>query len=132
MHVPCFRLSTYHTSSMPQCPVLLLHSHTDMCTHETSQGGVHMRKLALIGAGGKMGLRISKNLLGKPYAVSHVEVSAAGQEALRRELDVACTSVENALKDTEIIVLAVPDRLIGKILEDMLEQIPTRSLVVML
>ena len=35
-----------------------------------------MKNVAVIGAGGKMGYRVSANLRDAPYKVSHVEVSA--------------------------------------------------------
>ena len=40
-----------------------------------------MTKLALLGAGGKMGVRLSTNLQGSRFSVDHVEVSDAGQRA---------------------------------------------------
>jgi len=41
-----------------------------------------MIRIALLGAGGKMGLRITDNLLKSPYSVRHVEISPAGRTAL--------------------------------------------------
>ena len=41
-----------------------------------------MTKIALIGAGGKMGLRLSRNLKGSAYETRHVEISEAGRAAL--------------------------------------------------
>nr|MEC9422064.1 semialdehyde dehydrogenase [Pseudomonadota bacterium] len=39
-------------------------------------------KIALIGAGGKMGVRLSQNLKGSRFNVAHVEVSDAGRDRL--------------------------------------------------
>ena len=39
-----------------------------------------MTKIALFGAGGKMGMRLSKNLLSSPYQVRHVEPGAVGRQ----------------------------------------------------
>ena len=38
-----------------------------------------MTKIALLGAGGKMGVRLATNLMGSPYEVMHVEISRGGR-----------------------------------------------------
>ena len=72
-------------------------------------------KIALFGAGGKMGVRLSKNLLNSRFRVAHVETGAAGQQRLRDELGLSVVSTEEALQDVDVVILAVPDTLIGKI-----------------
>ena len=71
--------------------------------------------IALFGAGGKMGARLTKNLIGSTYRVRHVEVSAAGQQRLKDELGITCLSPEAAVDGADVVILAVPDTLIGKI-----------------
>jgi len=71
--------------------------------------------IALFGAGGKMGVRLSKNLMGSAYAVRHVEPGDAGRARLRDELGIACTSAEAALDGAQVVILAVPDTLIGRL-----------------
>jgi hypothetical protein len=71
--------------------------------------------IALFGAGGKMGLRLSRNLQGSPYRVRHVEPGEAGRERLRTELGVECVPAEAALDGAQVVILAVPDTLIGKL-----------------
>ncbi|MFO1330717.1 MAG: phosphogluconate dehydrogenase C-terminal domain-containing protein [Rubrivivax sp.] len=71
--------------------------------------------IALFGAGGKMGARLSRNLLGSPYSVRHVEVSEAGRARLKDELGVDCMAPEDALNGVDVVILAVPDTLIGKL-----------------
>ena len=46
-----------------------------------------MKKGVVLGAGGKMGYRVSANLRGAPYEVSHVEVSDVGCARLQVLLD---------------------------------------------
>ena len=41
-----------------------------------------MTTITIMGAGGKMGYRVSSNLKGSPYDVRHVEVSEAGRKRL--------------------------------------------------
>jgi D-apionate oxidoisomerase len=71
--------------------------------------------IALFGAGGKMGARLARNLQGSAYAVRHVEVSAAGQQRLKDELGVTCMTPEAAVGGADVVILAVPDTLIGRI-----------------
>ncbi|MBV8526623.1 MAG: semialdehyde dehydrogenase, partial [Acetobacteraceae bacterium] len=42
-----------------------------------------MTKLALLGAGGKMGVRLATNLQGSQFDVAHVEISEEGRQRLR-------------------------------------------------
>ena len=52
-----------------------------------------MSKLALLGAGGKMGLRLTANLIGSRFDVAHVEISPRGQAALA-EKGIVAVSLE--------------------------------------
>lgn len=71
--------------------------------------------IALLGAGGKMGCRITAKLKDRPeFALSCIEVAPAGIENLRR-LGVAPVAAEAVLPTTDAVILAVPDRLIGTI-----------------
>ncbi len=73
-----------------------------------------MRTIALLGAGGKMGLRLAANLKDSAYDVRHVEINETGVKALA-ERGIKAVSLEDALLGAEAVVLAVPDRLIGKV-----------------
>ena len=75
-------------------------------------------RIALFGAGGKMGVRLAKNLQNSSYKVAHVEVGAVGQKRLKDELGIDCVSVDVALDNVDVVILAVPDTLIGKIAAD--------------
>jgi len=44
-----------------------------------------MTSIALFGAGGKMGVRLAKNLLEAPYELLPVEVNPEGQARLKAE-----------------------------------------------
>jgi D-apionate oxidoisomerase len=72
-------------------------------------------KIALFGAGGKMGVRLSQNLQGSPYEVRHVEPGDIGRQRLRDAVGVDCVSAEQALQDVDVVILAVPDTLIGQL-----------------
>ncbi|WP_335988899.1 phosphogluconate dehydrogenase C-terminal domain-containing protein [Glycomyces sp. MUSA5-2] len=64
--------------------------------------------IAVIGAGGKMGMRVSNNLVKTAHTVAYVENSPAGRQRTTdagREL----TDLAAAVADADIVVLAVPD-----------------------
>src|SRR5690606_16624088 len=69
-------------------------------------------KIAVIGAGGKMGMRVSDNLVKTDHTVWYVENSPAGQQ---RTLDAGreLTDAATAVADADIVVLAVPDLALG-------------------
>ncbi len=74
-----------------------------------------MVTIALFGAGGKMGARLSRNLQTSDYRVRHVEPGAAGQARLRDELGIDCVDQAAALEDVDVVILAVPDTHVGKV-----------------
>ena len=72
-------------------------------------------KIALFGAGGKMGVRLSQNLKGSAFEVRHVEPGEVGRRRLLEEVGVECTTVDEAIDGADVVILAVPDTLIGKL-----------------
>jgi D-apionate oxidoisomerase len=88
--------------------------------------------IALFGAGGKMGVRLTRNLLGSTYRVRHVEVSPAGQQLLKAELGIDCVTPELAVADADVVILAVPDTLIGRIAAQVAPQLRPGAMVMTL
>ncbi len=74
-----------------------------------------MTKIALFGAGGKMGFRLASNLKRSSFEVAHVELSPAGQERLRAGLGLHCVPEREALEGAQVVILAVPDTAIRKV-----------------
>ena len=91
-----------------------------------------MTSIALFGAGGKMGVRLSKNLQGSSYQVRHVEVGEVGRQRLRDELGVECCLVDDALHNVDVVILAVPDTLIGQLAADIAPKLKAGTLVMTL
>jgi D-apionate oxidoisomerase len=91
-----------------------------------------MTKIALFGAGGKMGMRLGANLKNSPYTVAPVEVSEAGKARLSDELGWQSTPVDHALKGADIVVLAVPDTAIGKVAHGIVDQLAPGTIVIIL
>lgn len=87
-------------------------------------------KVALMGAGGKMGMRITNNIKDKPeYDVTYIEVSDPGIANLKG-IGVEVTPEDEALKDADAVILALPDKLIGKISEAILPKMKTGAMIV--
>ena len=89
-------------------------------------------KIALFGAGGKMGVRLSLNLKGSAFEVRHVEPGEVGRARLRDEVGVACVSVDEALAGVDVVILAVPDSLIGKLAAEISPQLKPGVMVMTL
>lgn len=82
-----------------------------------------MTKVALLGAGGKMGVRLSTNLQGSRFDVDHVEVSDVGRERLKTAIGVDCVDMDIALAQADVVLMAVPDRMIGKIAHQIIDKV---------
>ncbi len=92
-----------------------------------------MTTIALFGAGGKMGVRLATNLKEAPsYEVLHVEVSEEGQKRLETETGLTCEPQAVALEKAEVVILAIPDRLIGKVLTSFVNDLAPGTAVIML
>ena len=90
------------------------------------------QSIALFGAGGKMGVRLSGNLQKSAYQVRHVEVGEAGRKRLKDELGIECVSVDAALDGVDVVILAVPDTLIGKLAAEIAPRLPAGTMVMTL
>ena len=91
-----------------------------------------MTKVALMGAGGKMGVRLASNLIKSDHDVLHVEINPAGQKRLKDETGIDCVEQGQALSNAEAVILAVPDRLIGKVLTGFVDDLKPGTAVIML
>ena len=88
-----------------------------------------MTTIALLGAGGKMGCRLTDNLKDHPdYDMRYVEVSEAGR-ARMAEKGVTPTPGPDALPHADVVILAVPDALIGSISRDVVPTLKPGTLV---
>ena len=85
-----------------------------------------------MGAGGKMGVRLAANLKGSRFDVAHVEVSKAGRERLKDATGFDCIEPGQALSRADMVVLAVPDRAIGTVAHQIVDQLdPGTALIVL-
>ncbi len=91
-----------------------------------------MTTIALFGAGGKMGYRLAANLKGSAYQVRHVETGEAGRARLKEGLGLDVVAVDEALAGAEVVILAVPDTLIGKVAAGIEKQLSAGTMVIVL
>jgi len=83
-----------------------------------------MKKVALFGAGGKMGMRLGANMAGSDlFETLHVEVSPEGQARVKETYGIDCVDPDTALEGADVIILAVPDTLIGRISHGIIDKI---------
>ncbi|MBN2451397.1 MAG: semialdehyde dehydrogenase [Lentisphaeria bacterium] len=88
-------------------------------------------KIALLGAGGKMGLRCTDNLLKTDHDCRFVEIAAPGVAALGSR-GVTPIPAPAALGDADVAILAVPDRLLRHVAAASVALLPPGALVMVL
>jgi hypothetical protein len=95
---------------------------------------MNLPTIAVLGAGGKMGARLARNLQRSDYAaqVRHVEVSPVGQARLQNELGIACVDTAAALDGAAVVILAVPDTIIGTVAAAIAPQLTPGTMVITL
>lgn len=90
-----------------------------------------MKKVTLVGAGGKMGCRITDNLKNSDYDMSYLEVSATGIEKLK-EKGVSVSKPEDVIPHSDFIILAVPDVIIKKVSAEIVHQVKSGTKIITL
>jgi len=73
-----------------------------------------MTTITLVGAGGKMGCRLTDNFVKTRYRVHYLEVSPKGIENLRHR-GVTLSEQQTAVPASDVVILAVPDVAIGAV-----------------
>ncbi|MEO6237242.1 MAG: NAD(P)-binding domain-containing protein [Vicinamibacterales bacterium] len=87
--------------------------------------------ITLIGAGGKMGCRLTDNFLKDGASVSYVETATQGLERLR-ERGVATTTLAAAVPGADVVILAVPDVVMGEMARQVVAAMKPGSLLLTL
>ena len=90
------------------------------------------KKLIVIGAGGKMGFRVSKKLLkSETYESCFCEISEVGIARLQNELGIMnIADMKTTVPEADIVLLAIPDILIGKLSTEIIPLMKPGALVV--
>ena len=87
--------------------------------------------IALLGAGGKMGCRITDNMSDGPHHMRYLEVSDQGVERLAQR-GLTTAPRDEALAEADVAILALPDKLIGKVAQEIVPQLKAGAMVVCL
>jgi len=98
---------------------------TDTVTHAP------VATIAVIGAGGKMGMRVSNNLVTTAHTVFYSENSPAGQQRVTdagREL----TATADAVRDADVVILAVPDLALKTVSAEVVPQLKAGAVLLTL
>ena len=91
-----------------------------------------MTKIALMGAGGKMGVRLATNLQGSRFDIAPVEVAEAGRARLKSATGLDCIEQGQALSRADVVLLAVPDRAIGQVAHQIVPSLDPGTAVIVL
>jgi hypothetical protein len=87
--------------------------------------------IAVIGAGGKMGMRVSNNLQKTDHTVFYSENSPAGRERIEATGRVV-TDTSTAIADADVVVLAVPDLALASVSAEVVPQLKTGAILLTL
>lgn len=87
--------------------------------------------IAVIGAGGKMGMRVSNNLVKSDHRVSYVENSPNGQQRVA-DAGRALTDSVTAVSDADIVVFAVPDLALKAVTEALVPEMKSGAIALTL
>jgi len=90
-----------------------------------------MLKVALVGAGGKMGLRLSHNLKNSDYVVSYHEINPEGVSRLA-ERGIRVSETGFCIPGSDIVILAVPDVALEKVSAEIVPSMREGALVITL
>ena len=91
-----------------------------------------MTTISLFGAGGKMGCRIIDHLKdNSAYRLLCVEISEPGLKNLAQR-GVRATPMSQALSEADVVILALPDRALGRVAVEAVPQLKPGALVITL
>lgn len=90
-----------------------------------------MKNVSLVGAGGKMGLRLTHNLKDSAYLMTYIEVNPAGKDKLLSK-GVSATESYDTVKDADAVILAVPDVALEKVTAEIIPMMKSGSLAITL
>ena len=91
-----------------------------------------MTTIALFGAAGKMGTRISNRLKEDPLFQTFYVESGEAAEARLRERGLTPTPPEEAARQADIVILSIPDKLIGKVSAQVVPLMKPRAMMMLL
>jgi D-apionate oxidoisomerase len=89
------------------------------------------RSVAVFGAGGKMGFRVTRKLHDAGYDLRAIEIGDVGTKRLA-EAGIKAVDATTGLKGASVVVMALPDNIIGKIAADIESQLAPGTMLLIL
>lgn len=89
------------------------------------------KSIILVGAGGKMGLRLTRNLKNSEYEMLYLEVNPAGIDKLK-EMHIKISDEETAIPSADVVILAIPDIHLAKVSAHLIPGMKKNALVMTL
>ncbi|NHB75391.1 phosphogluconate dehydrogenase C-terminal domain-containing protein [Rhodobacter calidifons] len=89
------------------------------------------RPVAVLGAGGKMGFRVTKKLFDAGYDLRAVEIGEVGRARLA-DAGITATDAAHGLPGAEVVVLALPDNIIGRVAAEIAPSLPAGTMLLIL
>lgn len=90
-----------------------------------------MTSIAILGSGGKMGFRITRKLVDAGYDVRAVEIGDAGRARLA-EAGIPARDVAEGVAGAEVVILALPDNIIGRVAAELSPRLAAGTMVLIL
>jgi len=91
-----------------------------------------MIKVCLVGAGGKMGMRLTRNLYKNPgYKMTYLETGQAGIENLKK-FNITPSEEDQVIPHADMVILGVPDVILGKVSEQIVPKMRAGAVVITL
>jgi len=87
--------------------------------------------VAVLGSGGKMGFRITKKLHEAGYDLRAVEIGEAGRARLA-EAGIPAVSTDQGVEGAQVVVLALPDNIIGKVARELSPKLKPGTMLLIL
>ena len=87
--------------------------------------------VAVLGAGGKMGFRVTRKLIDAGYDVRAVEIGEAGRARLA-EADITAVTMQEGVPGAKVVVMALPDNIIGQVARQISPMLATGTMLLIL
>ena len=89
------------------------------------------KTVAILGAGGKMGARITRKIHDSAHHLAAIEIAQEGRDRLR-DMGVPLTEDEGWIDKADVVVLALPDNVIEKVANDIVPRVRPGTIVLIL
>ena len=91
-----------------------------------------MTTIALLGAGGKMGMRLARNLKNSRFTIHPVEINEQAKQKIKVEFGWECLDRTPALRGADVVIMAVPDTVIGVVAKEIVPTLKPGTIVIIL